>query len=775
MATGRNTLTMALELTGASKVEGDLNSVSKSAEKAFAQIQKAAEKAGLSFDKRLGLAIVAVRAKLAALQAAGARLGQSFTTFTTAVNTFGTAVANSAKKIGLVTVAIGGAIAAIVKFAKSGSDAAVQIDKQAKALGLTTDQYQRLQTAAKNAELSQEQFEKILTNFNLTADDTKKSSAGVVDAMTGISESVRAVTVTAEDGTESIIEVFNAAGELGDHIKQVGSASKGTADDLLAYAKSIAALKDPHEQLTAVADRFGKKIALDTLPFLLELAKGLDATGDAARNLIAPLSEAEIAIGKNFDDALDDAGTNATRLKDRLALIFAPAVIEAAKQFNKVIFDNQERITAFAQYLATTGTQLVKDFFNALSGNDSEVQNKSIISLRDGIIEFGSAVKTVVTDIVVPAFNGLMEILDGVAAAINSVFGTEFTGKGILVTFVIAQIVGAFTVLGTALGVALAALQLFTDGIVFLQLVFEPVISAIAFSLGFLGAAVEALVVGLAAALGLPVEVTAAIVAAIAAAAIAIFVYWDEIVAAAGVAWEAIKAGAQDAFDAVKGFFSEGGIGRAFFDGEIAFFNRLWDAIKSGASIAFESLKSIAGNAVRFVGDLIAGVIQKIKDAASAVSDFFSQESAGESGGGGGFAGGGRVRGAGSGTSDSILARLSNGEFVIRASSVTSDTLPILHAINSGRVNLSDFLQRLQGFDLGGLVNSMNSRLTPRFVGGGLAAERSGGSQGRAVTVNFGGESFEMSASDNVVQKLMKAATGKQIRSNGRKPAWYGA
>ncbi|OZD82911.1 hypothetical protein CH260_12700 [Rhodococcus sp. 05-2256-B2] len=51
----------------------------------------------------------------------------------------------------------------------------------------------------------------------------------------------------------------------------------------------------------------------------------------------------------------------------------------------------------------------------------------------------------------------------------------------------------------------------------------------------------------------------------------------------------------------------------------------------------------------------------------------------------GGYALGGPVVGPGTGTSDSIPTRLSNGEFVMRANAVTPETLPILQAMNSGQ------------------------------------------------------------------------------------------
>lgn len=59
------------------------------------------------------------------------------------------------------------------------------------------------------------------------------------------------------------------------------------------------------------------------------------------------------------------------------------------------------------------------------------------------------------------------------------------------------------------------------------------------------------------------------------------------------------------------------------------------------------------------------------------------------------LASGGQVRGAGTGTSDSIPAMLSNGEYVVKASAVRKIGVPALNAINAGR-----------GFADGGVVDA---------------------------------------------------------------------
>ena len=113
-------------------------------------------------------------------------------------------------------------------------------------------------------------------------------------------------------------------------------------------------------------------------------------------------------------------------------------------------------------------------------------------------------------------------------------------------------------------------------------------------------------------------------------------------------------------------------------------------------------------------------------------------------------AAGGYIRGRGTGTSDSILARLSNGEFVVNAASVRRLGVGFMHGLNS--------------FAAGGLVSS--------FAAGGPVSAASGG---RPVHLHLGGGSFALSGSGNVVDALVSAAHSQQMRSAGVKPSWFAA
>ncbi len=126
----------------------------------------------------------------------------------------------------------------------------------------------------------------------------------------------------------------------------------------------------------------------------------------------------------------------------------------------------------------------------------------------------------------------------------------------------------------------------------------------------------------------------------------------------------------------------------------------------------------------------------------------------GFSGGGGGnlpplLAGGGRVRGPGSTTSDSILAFLSNREFVVNAKAVDFYGSSLFAALNSMRL-------------------PRNLIAAPqKFAEGGQAQ-----ATGSALTLVLGGRQFEARASEGTVTALRRFAVNSQLASIGRKPGF---
>ena len=142
------------------------------------------------------------------------------------------------------------------------------------------------------------------------------------------------------------------------------------------------------------------------------------------------------------------------------------------------------------------------------------------------------------------------------------------------------------------------------------------------------------------------------------------------------------------------------------------------------------------------------------------------------------------VRGPGTGTSDSIMARLSNGEFVMRAAAVRKYGPQFFEALNRLRHSVPKFatgglvtMPKMQPFNIGGIVDSLTHGMqytVPRFADGGLVAVPAQ-SQGRPITLSIDGRTFDgLTASEKTAEDLSRYATNRRLKSAGRKPGWVG-
>jgi hypothetical protein len=135
------------------------------------------------------------------------------------------------------------------------------------------------------------------------------------------------------------------------------------------------------------------------------------------------------------------------------------------------------------------------------------------------------------------------------------------------------------------------------------------------------------------------------------------------------------------------------------------------------------------------------------------------------------FAEGGAIHGPGSGTSDSIPALLSAGEYVHRSSAVNHYGVSMMHAINN---------MTFPKFSLGGLVDHISSAMTidvPRFASGGLAAASGAATAAASHVVNlhFPDRSFNnLRTTAQTAEELRNYAIGRQTASTGPRPSWVG-
>lgn len=276
---------------------------------------------------------------------------------------------------------------------------------------------------------------------------------------------------------------------------------------------------------------------------------------------------------------------------------------------------------------------------------------------------------------------------------------------------------------------------------------------------------------------------------------------WDGIVQLASDAWDSIVQFAsdtaqqlQDAWNAIIQFFTDlwnqikqlasdawTGIVQLATDGvqliidawnaTVQFFTDLWASIVQLATDAWNNITSTIDSAVQSIIGFFQPLIEILKSiwdwakkAGDALTGTGTAAAEAE-----GLRGGGEVHGPGTSTSDSVWAKLSRGEFVVRAAAVQRYGVAFMHAINQMRANVPRF-------NMGGLVDAMQMPLVPHLAAGGLISNNVTGSHGRPIILNIGDESFSLIALEqNTADRLGRYATKRRLGSAGRKPSYYGA
>lgn len=767
----RKTISQRIGLEGGEKIKDDLQALGVAGEKAFKQIQDAADIKG-GIGATFGKSIANLRAEFGKLRAPMAQLRNDLAGLGAA---FGTVAA----RVGIAGVAVAGAVAGTVALAKSAGDTVDAAGKQAQALGLPIEAYTKLTYAAEMAGVSQEEL----------GGAVKRLSANIADAA---------------NGNKAASAQFAA---LGVSILDVNGKLRPTEAILLDVADRLAVMPDGARKTALSMDLMGKSAA-NLLPLFNEGSVGIRQLFADAERLGLVFTKEQAAIGDALGDALDNLSKARQGISVQLGLLFAPAITEAANALTELIIRNRDAILDLGNRALAVVVPLVQDFINALTGNDAAVRSRWILDARDAVISFGQAVSAAVTGIIIPAFEALVAAADVVSVAVNSIFGTAFSGQELLIAAFVAKAVGLFGVLAATIPVVTSAVALLgaavsatVGGIAALVPLVAPLVAGIATGLGAIATAVAGF-------LGLPALIVAGVAAAIATLGALVYAYWDEIKAGFAAAGEFIASmaaefgqwiadgfragvdeavaslaliadGAAAAWNSLVEIFGNVGVWLAdrFAEG-INLINQGWSYLIDGAQGAitwlFDGFTGLwdsiidgfdwVGNAADRLWSRIKSIAASIKSAlASAVS---SSEGAGVSSDPMGFAGGGRIRGPGTGTSDSILARLSNGEYVIRAAAVKHYGPQLLDALNR---------MRLPKFNAGGMVAGVSAALSPGRLMQPIPAFADGGPVrgGRPMTLNIGGESFEgLTAPEDVLDRLGRMATKRHLASAGRKPGW---
>jgi len=916
----RPTISQRIALEGGDQIKRALADLGKAGEDAFGKLQKAGEKVNLSgpaaaveaATRRAGTTVDELRQRMAGAGGAAAQSGAGFAQFggalastqqrlVAAVNVgarvglamqgvgsafsrafgrvreFGEGVTGALQSVSatvLKSVATLGAVpAAFFAIANSAANAAAQIKEASIAAGTSPQEYQKLIIAAEQMGGSEEKLVLALSAINEKVQDQsqnvfrnrqrleelrqtmlKGGLAGrqAAEDFEGLKREMELFGPSMQRGGESIINVDNA-------LKSLGPSNRDAIERLKRLADEIAELPTPAEKSARVIEIFGRRLGPQLVELLGEGRKAIDDIGKRAENLGLIMSNTEFKIAKDMTDALALMRRGVAATKNSIGLLFAPAIIEAAELFTEAIARNRTDLILWASEVAVKVRPVMLDLVRALTGDTDAITTGWIRTARQLIVDLGAAIANVTQTVIIPAFQAFVVILQTVVAAINGIFGTKLTAADVGIVLLLAKMVGAFTLLASALRLVGGALGLLRLAFVGLSAAGGILVASMS-ALGGVFGIIRVAVVGLIATFGAVPIAIAAVGAAIGflAVRLAQAVDWSAFAARARVAlgailgfvkslgaalgiqfqallqvgvalWIGILSAAQTAFlGIVTGAAALWAVMQAAWQGGIAALGAIWDAVAVAARVAieqivagaaalwvqvlalwqagieaigvlWETLKSTAQAAWQAIADGVTGAwtsisslwsagverligfLTRLRDfaigvwnaiAAAAQRAFGAEQQA--AGAASGFARGGPVFGAGSATSDSIPAWLSNGEFVVRAAAVRKYGLSLFNTLNRLQLDPNAFAR----FAEGGLVRSLQVLMPPpiHFAEGGLVPQPASAVSMRPINLTIGADSFAgLLAPEDVAQKLMQVAVGKQIRSAGRRPGYYGS
>jgi hypothetical protein len=179
-----------------------------------------------------------------------------------------------------ITVSATAAAAALVGAVKSAADYGDQLDNMSQRTGVAVEELAKLQYAAKLSDTSSEALGKGIGNLSK-------------------------LMVAAAGGAEESSKLFE---KFGINLRNADGTIRGTSDVLYDLADVFATMPEGPQKTALAMEFFGKKLGQELIPLLNQGSAGLRAMGDEAERLGLVLNSAQAKAAADFNDNLDRLG-----------------------------------------------------------------------------------------------------------------------------------------------------------------------------------------------------------------------------------------------------------------------------------------------------------------------------------------------------------------------------------------------------------------------------------------------------------------------------------
>ena len=196
-----------------------------------------------------------------------------------------------------ITVSATAAAAALVGAVKSAADYGDQLDNMSQRTGVAVEELAKLQYAAKLSDTSSEALGKGIGNLSK-------------------------LMVAAAGGAEESSKLFE---KFGINLRNADGTIRGTSDVLYDLADVFATMPDGPQKTALAMEFFGKKLGQELIPLLNQGSEGLKAMADEAERLGLVLNAEQAKAAADFNDNLDRLG----QLSKSVAVSIGNALIPA--------------------------------------------------------------------------------------------------------------------------------------------------------------------------------------------------------------------------------------------------------------------------------------------------------------------------------------------------------------------------------------------------------------------------------------------------------------
>lgn len=251
-----------------------------------------------------------------------------------------------------ITVSATAAAAALVGAVKSAADYGDQLDNMSQRTGVAVEELSKLQYAAKLSDTSSEALGKGIGNLSK-------------------------LMVAAAGGAEESSKLFE---KFGINLRNADGTIRGTSDVLYDLADVFATMPEGPQKTALAMEFFGKKLGQELIPLLNQGSEGLKAMADEAERLGLVLNAEQAKAAADFNDNLDRLAASSKGAAVSIGNALIPALNELFTRFNDM---NQAGISWWKRAGLESGTEDYATKLKAASAALEKLKEKRDALLAD--------------------------------------------------------------------------------------------------------------------------------------------------------------------------------------------------------------------------------------------------------------------------------------------------------------------------------------------------------------------------------------------------------